>query len=253
MTTALAQRPQFDQEAILRSMGIDVSTIQGQALLVICERYGLDPIMKHVVLISGKPYVTRDGLLHVAHRSSQLDGIELLDEGETPTHWWAKVAVYRKDMSHPFTFRGRYPKSGTQKTFGPEMALKCSEMLALRRAFDVTGLAVAEEMWDTAEVAVKDADRSERIRVAEAVKALDEDVKLELRAWCTTHDVPLVVGKQSPEQFASFVEAMENIVPLEGELEPSPAELDPDGEELAAQQAALGDLADEHLFDEGTA
>src|SRR6185369_3215175 len=111
--------------------------------------YGLDPLLKHMVLIQGRPYVTRDGYLHLAHLSKQLDGIETLDEGETNTHWWAKVAVYRKDMTHPFAYRGRYPKNSSNKQYGPEMAIKCAEVAALRRAFNVTGAGAADERWDT--------------------------------------------------------------------------------------------------------
>lgn len=204
MTTALATRAEFDEDAILRSLGIDRNDVRSQTLLVICRRYNLDPIMKHVVLISGRPYISRDGLLHVAHMSGLLDGIEIVDEGEDGTHWWAKVAVFRKDMGRPFTYRGRYPKSGTQKAYGPEMAIKCAEVMALRRAFDVTGVGVAEEMWDTPESAVVDAQRAERVRVAADVKALPEDRKVELREWCTSAGVPLVVKDQTDDQFDMF-------------------------------------------------
>jgi hypothetical protein len=138
----------IDQGAILRHLNLKPDEVSTQALLLICQRYGLDPLMKHVVLISGRPYVTRDGYLHIAHASEQLDGIELVEEGETADEWWAKVAVHRKDMSRPFTYRGRYPKDGQQKKYGPEMAVKTAEVMAMRRAFDVTGIAAADEQWD---------------------------------------------------------------------------------------------------------
>ncbi len=139
----------IDQAAILRALNLNPNDPKTQALLLVCDRYGLDPLLKHMVLISGNPYITRDGLLHVAHRSGQLDGIEVLDEGDDNNHWWARVAVYRKDMNRPFTYRGRYPKTGHLKQYGPEMAIKVAEVMALRRAFSVTGIAVVEEQWDT--------------------------------------------------------------------------------------------------------
>jgi hypothetical protein len=104
----------------------------------------------HLVTISNRVYITRDGLLAKAHRSGHLDGIVVERQDENPTHWTARVAVYRKDMSHPFTYDGRYPKSGTQKKYGPEMAVKCAEVMALRRAFDVTGIGTLEEQHDVA-------------------------------------------------------------------------------------------------------
>ncbi len=142
---------QIDHEAVLRALNLNPRDAKAQALLLICDRYGLDPVLKHMVLIQGTPYVTRDGLLHVAHRSEQLDGIEIIEQGETPTHHVAKVSVFRKDMSHPFTYVGRYPKNGSNKAYGPEMAVKCGEVMALRRAFDV-GLCATEELWDRDEV-----------------------------------------------------------------------------------------------------
>jgi hypothetical protein len=141
---------QFDHEAVLKAVGLNTRDPNAQALLLTCQRYGLDPILKHIVLISSRPYVTRDGLLHVAHRSGQLDGIVVEEQGESQTHWTAKVAVYRKDMTRPFTYIGRYPKNGHLKQYGPEMSVKCGEVMALRRAFDVS-LCAREELWDQEE------------------------------------------------------------------------------------------------------
>lgn len=140
---------QIDRTAVLRTLNLNPNDPNTQALLLVCERYGLDPLLKHIVLIQGRPYVTRDGYLHLAHRSHQLDGIEIIDEGEDRDHWWARVSVYRKDMGRPFTYKGRYPKQGSgNKQYGPEMAIKCAEVAALRRAFNVTGIGAADEKWD---------------------------------------------------------------------------------------------------------
>lgn len=145
----VASGVQIDRTAVLRSLNLNPADPNTQALLLVCDRYGLDPLLKHMVLIQGRPYVTRDGYLHLAHKSHQLDGIEIVDEGEDRDHWWARVSVYRKDMSRPFTYKGRYPKQGSgNKQYGPEMAIKCAEVAALRRAFNVTGIGAADERWD---------------------------------------------------------------------------------------------------------
>jgi len=86
----------------------------------------------------------------VAHRSGKLDGIVVVSQGKDATHYTATVSVHRKDMSHPFTYVGRYPFSGSNKAYGPEMAVKCAEVMALRRAFDVS-LCAREEIWDQGE------------------------------------------------------------------------------------------------------
>jgi len=139
---------EIDQVAVLKALNLNPSDPKTQALLLVCERYNLDPVLRHIILIQGTPYVTRDGYLHVAHRSGVLDGIEVLDQGETDTHWWAKVAVYRKDMTRPFAYVGRYPKNGSNKQYGAEMAITRAEVMTLRRAFSVTGIAAADEQFD---------------------------------------------------------------------------------------------------------
>ena len=147
--SAIGNGVEIDREAILKSLNLDVHQPSTQALLLVCERYGLDPLLKHMVLISGNPYITRDGYLAIAHRSGVFDGMEVLEQGADGTHFTARVAVYRKDMGRPFTFIGRYPKAQRMaKDYGPEMAVKVAEVQALRRAFNVTGVAAADERWD---------------------------------------------------------------------------------------------------------
>lgn len=151
---ALAVAPVDDKRsaALLKAIGLDkVPAEQRELALAIADRYGLDLMLKHIVLIEGRPYITRDGLLHIAHRSGQFDGMEVTD----PTivdigpgkFWSARCSVYRKDMGRPFTYAGRYPTSGGNQKFAPEMATKVAEVMALRRAFDVSA-PVLEERWD---------------------------------------------------------------------------------------------------------
>lgn len=133
---------------VLAAIGIDANNPVHQAALLIANRYGLDPLLKHVVVIQGKgAYITRDGLLAVAHNSGQFDGIEITDVGETDTHYTAKASVWRKDMGRPFVYPGRYRKGQGNKEYGPEMAIKCAEVMALRRAFNVAA-PVLEERSD---------------------------------------------------------------------------------------------------------
>lgn len=153
VTTIDEAREQKRGAALLKAIGLDrVPPEQREIALAIAKRYELDLLLKHLVLVDGRPYVTRDGLLHVAHRSGQLDGIEVTDpelvklEGQGD-FWRAKASVYRKDMSRPFVYQGRYPAKGGNQRFAPEMAVKVAEVMALRRAFDVSA-PVIEERWD---------------------------------------------------------------------------------------------------------
>ena len=136
-----------NQQAIAQYLGLNPNDAKSHAVVAVCERYELDPVLKHVIVIpTGGVYITRDGLLHIAHRSGQLDGIvveknPVIEDGE----WVCTVSVYRKDMRFPFTFPGRYPVNGGNKQYAQEMALKAAESHALRRAFDVNGIPSIDE------------------------------------------------------------------------------------------------------------
>jgi hypothetical protein len=142
-------------KALLVALGLDaVSPAVRELALGIARRYDLDPMLKHLVLIKGKPYITRDGLLHVAHKSGVFDGIEVtdpvIDEVRTDgarRYWRARATVYRKDMSRPFVYPGRYPINGDNVAYAEEMAIKVAEVMCLRRAFDVAA-PVVEEKWE---------------------------------------------------------------------------------------------------------
>lgn len=144
----------IDKAKVLLAIGLNMRDPNAQAALLVCQRYDLDPLLKHVQLIKQAIYVTRDGYLHVAHQSGVFDGMEIIDEGETDLYFWAKVSVFRKDMSRPFTCTARCRKD--EKTFGDpwDMAVTRAERRALKRAFDVSGLPSEgdydehEDLWD---------------------------------------------------------------------------------------------------------
>jgi hypothetical protein len=150
METAVVPAPQTAalDLALLKAVGLDrAAPEQRQLAIALAERYNLDLMLRHIVLIDGKPYVTRDGLLHIAHRSGVFDGISTTRPVVEEGYFWSHCVVWRKDMSHPFEYDGRYPVKGKNATFNVEMAIKVAECMALRRAFDVAA-PVYEERWD---------------------------------------------------------------------------------------------------------
>lgn len=140
--------------ALISALAWDkLSEPQREVAFAIAKRYELDPMLRHLVLIEGRPYITRDGLLHVAHRSGDFDGIEtdppvLGDDG----YYRTIATVYRKSFGRPFKYPGRYPAKGRNAAYGEEMAIKVAEVMTLRRAFDVAA-PVVEERWSEGEVA----------------------------------------------------------------------------------------------------
>jgi hypothetical protein len=147
-----SQAVQMSQQEVMAYLGLNPRDPATVAHFAVCQRYDLDPLLKHVVIISGggkasNLYVTRDGLLHVAHKSGRFDGLEVDVLEETQTHFVAAATVWRKDMNRPFRFQGRYPKGGMMAKHGPEMAEKVAVCRALRHAFDVA-LCSREETWE---------------------------------------------------------------------------------------------------------
>lgn len=134
-----------DQGKVLQALGLNINDPKAQATLLICDRYDLDPFLGHMQLVQNKPYITRDGYLHIAHSSGKFDGLEVLEEWKSESGaLCVKVAAYRKDMSRPFTAVGRV-KPGEKTMADPwDQALTRAERRALRRAFDVAGVVDAD-------------------------------------------------------------------------------------------------------------
>ena len=133
-------------EATLRYLGIQPDSLESHALVLLCRRYRLDPLLGHIELITvrggkARPYITRDGLLEIAHRSGHLDGIVVDEQRRNTTGdgWTAYVSVWRNDMGHPFTYGAQCKDTEPQAKdgHGPEMALARAERRALKRAFNV--------------------------------------------------------------------------------------------------------------------
>jgi len=153
MSQAIVPRNEHELEEFVRR--VVFRGVSSEALtytLLMCKRYDLDPVLKHVVVIKfgGKqqPYITRDGLLHVAHRSGQLDGMTAICSVDEDGDRYAEATVWRKDMGHPFVYRAYASEYNTDKNVWKShpkaMLIKAAEVITLRRAFDVSMTALEE-------------------------------------------------------------------------------------------------------------
>lgn len=127
----------------LRYLGLHPDNPATWVLAALSRKYDLDPLLNELAVISTKqglrPYITRDGLLTIAHRSGFFDGMTTDDLHEGESGWGATVTVWRKDMSHGFTYSAGCGKQEpqAQQGHGPEMALARAERRALHRAFNI--------------------------------------------------------------------------------------------------------------------
>ena len=131
-----------------------------------CQRTGLDPFSRQIYAIKrGKMtiQVGIDGLRSIAERSGELDGSATYWIGDTENSQWsdvwlgskppaaAKTIIWRKGCSHSFTATARFQDynagQGLWSKMPAAMIAKCSEALALRKAFPAcAGLYTVDEM-----------------------------------------------------------------------------------------------------------
>jgi phage recombination protein Bet len=139
-----------------------------------CQRTGLDPFSRQIYAIrrAGKMTIQAgiDGLRAIAERTGQLDGSETFwcgEDGQWQDVWLgskppsaAKTIIYRKGCGHPFVgvvrFQDYNAGQGLWSKMPAAMIAKCSEALALRKAFpaDMSGVYTTDEMEQAEEVTV---------------------------------------------------------------------------------------------------
>jgi len=238
-----AASPGEVEKALLEVCGLGKASPAMQIVaLKMANRYGFSLELKHVIPVKGNLYITRDGLLHIAHKSGKLDGIKVVDQGKDPKGgWWATMAVYRKDMSHPFEYTGRY--NGPNKTFGPEMAIKCAESMCLRRAFDVS-ICSKEERWDVEEV--KDA----RVGIPTATYTAPSNVEIEIVA-SAAEVLDAKPAPASPDPAVDY--GMTYDKPIEKKAPPTPSSSVADVSKLCIVKTLRDcNIPLEHDFGDGT-
>jgi len=184
--------------------------VEFQYCMGVAKNLGLDPILKQIYFVPRKtniaeygqpanwvekiePLAGRDAFLSLAHRSGKFAGIEVSTKIENTPYYdrgeWKELSdltataiVYRTDTEKPFTATVGYREyvattnKGEPTKFWREkpetMLKKVAESQALRKAFNVSGLYIEEEINDTERPKVK----SEPTKI---VKILDKKEEVE--------------------------------------------------------------------------
>lgn len=153
-------------ELIKRTYAKGASDDEFALLLELSKRYNLDPFKKQIFYIPGTGIlVSHAGMIHIAHQSGNWAGMktyiitntgeEKLVVNDNETISGAVCYVYRKDWKEPLihavAFREYFKPSKTGYPSAWEkmpqtMIKKVAEAGALRRAFDLGGLYIQEEM-----------------------------------------------------------------------------------------------------------
>lgn len=166
MTTALALWTPEQTQLISTTIAPGCSVDELRLFAYACQRTGLDPFSKQIYAIKrgGKMTIQAgiDGLRSIAERTGQLDGSETFwcgEDGQWADVWLgskppaaAKTIIHRKGSSHPFVGVARFADynagQGLWSKMPAAMIAKCSEALALRKAFpaDLSGVYSTDEM-----------------------------------------------------------------------------------------------------------
>lgn len=176
MTSALTLWTPEQTQLISTTIAPGCSNDELRLFAYACQRTGLDPFSKQIYAIKrgGKMTIQAgiDGLRAIAERTGQLDGSETYwcgEDGQWADVWLgakppaaAKTIIHRKGSSHPFVGVARFADynagQGLWSKMGAAMIAKCSEALALRKAFpaDMSGVYSTDEMQqaEVVEVAV---------------------------------------------------------------------------------------------------
>lgn len=192
MTSSLALWTPEQTQLISTTIAPGCSNDELRLFAYACQRTGLDPFSKQIYAIKrgGKMTIQAgiDGLRAIAERTGQLDGSETYwcgDDGEWKDVWLgskppaaAKTVIHRKGSQHPFVGVARFADynagQGLWSKMGAAMIAKCSEALALRKAFpaDMSGVYSTDEMDQAVEpVTVTTAPARGDAKVFQAGKA----------------------------------------------------------------------------------
>ena len=166
MTSSLALWTPEQTQLISTTIAPGCSNDELRLFAYACQRTGLDPFSKQIYAIKrgGKMTIQAgiDGLRAIAERTGQLDGSETYwcgDDGVWADVWLnskppaaAKTVLHRKGAAHPFVGVVRFTDynagQGLWSKMPAAMIAKCSEALALRKAFpaDLSGVYSTDEM-----------------------------------------------------------------------------------------------------------
>jgi phage recombination protein Bet len=157
-------------ELIKKTVAKDANDLELQMFLHLCKQYALDPFLKEIYFMKRKVWnewkkaydevptmmVSRDGFLAIAHKSGQFGGMDTEAIYENGKLDRARCTVYNKSFTHPvvqsvlFQEYCVYKKDGTAQglwnTKPETMIKKVAEAQALRKAFNVHGVYLQEEM-----------------------------------------------------------------------------------------------------------
>jgi len=182
-----------EKNVIAQTVAKNLSVEQKSIFFYTCQALGLNPLLNEIACVTyrnrktGKSdmsiQVMRDGFLTIAHRSRKFAGIEsgIKMDKEKILCGWARV--FHKDFKVPVyqeaDFEEYYaPMKGEKitlwKTKPKTMIKKVAESMALRKAFNISGVYGPEEMEKEIIVAETESLNKRDVKKIESAKTIDK-------------------------------------------------------------------------------
>lgn len=219
------------QQLITNTIAPGCSADELKLFAMVCQRTGLDPFSKQIYAIKRKSkqrddsykwimtiQASIDGLRSIAERTGELDGSESFwcgEDGQWQDVWLsskppaaAKTIIHRRGSQHPFVGVARFADynagQGLWSKMPATMIAKCSEALALRKAFpaDLSGVYSGEEMDQAGGGQVQpvtvSAEPAEPSQPALPAAAADDDTKAVSKVMLS--GMKAIKGASTPQQ-----------------------------------------------------
>lgn len=145
-----------EKKTIRETVAKNLDEGQANVFFYTSQALGLNPLLNEICAVTygGQMsiQVMRDGFLTIAHRTGKFAGLEsgvnMSEDGKTIIYGWAKV--YHKDFQVPVYQEADFEEYNTGRnlwiTKPKTMIKKVAESMALRKAFNVSGVYSPEEM-----------------------------------------------------------------------------------------------------------
>jgi phage recombination protein Bet len=212
-----------ERTAIVDTVAKKLDPAQRKVYFYQCQALGLNPLLNEITAIvyKGKEgskmsiQVMRDGFLKIAHRSGLFAGMESGvkkdKDDESNIIGWAKV--YHKNFQVPmyqeadFKEYDNSARNSLWKSKPKTMIKKVAESMALRKAFNVSGVYAPEEMEaeitavaEPKVVAVDNPDKSASEEQKATIRALDKEKKTKSFDHLTRQEAADIIGKLSAKK-----------------------------------------------------
>lgn len=144
-----------EERAVIRqTVAKNLTDPQYSVFIYTCQALGLNPLLNEITAIvyggSMSIQTMRDGFLTIAHRTGKFSGIESGTKKDEEGNLIGWARVYHKDFQIPVYQEADFEEYTTKRNLWlskpKTMIKKVAESMALRKAFNISGVYSPEEM-----------------------------------------------------------------------------------------------------------